>query len=401
MNRKKTLQAWQMIVSVVLLAAMLITLFLPAFQFNGKATRKAIEKVVPKEMLTLGGVLGGFSMDDIEKEVDQEVRNFEEECNVRLSSISVGTIMLKSAEQFLGGKENIEENDLESLYESLKSGWGTMRMMFWMIYIVDILMMVLLILGFVLGWNKIIPLAIDAVYAVAVTGIFGVIRFVSPAMGGNALSGLDDMLSTFGVSSADIAGKAGKMLACFYGSVYIIGIMIAVLLLVVSVVSMVIGDAAQEPVPNPGSMSGPGLMPDPGPMSNPGPMPFKPEPAPEPVRPDPVPAPQPQPAAQAAMGQVMCIKGVAVGQGYSLPETSKVVVGKNRQYANLIVSSPHVSNVHCSIRYKAATNSYIVKDHSSNGTYVDGVRLQKDVPMNFPAGTILQLADGSNEIKLG
>ena len=72
MNRKKTLQAWQMIVSVVLLAAMLITLFLPAFQFNGKAARKAIEKVVPKEMLTLGGALGGFSMDDIEKEVDPE-----------------------------------------------------------------------------------------------------------------------------------------------------------------------------------------------------------------------------------------------------------------------------------------------------------------------------------------
>lgn len=142
-------------------------------------------------------------------------------------------------------------------------------------------------------------------------------------------------------------------------------------------------------------------MPDPGPMSNPDPMPFKPEPAPEPVRPDPVPAPQPQPAAQAAMGQVMCIKGVAVGQGYSLPETSKVVVGKNPQYANLVIKSPHVSNVHCSIRYKAATNTYIVKDHSSNGTYVNGVRLQKDVPLVFPEGTVLQLADGSNEIKLG
>ena len=393
MNRKKTPQAWQMIVSVVLLAAMLITLFLPAFQFNGKAARKAIEKVVPKEMLTLGGALGGFSMDDIEKEVDQEVRNFEEECNVKLSSISMGTIMMKSAEQFLGGKENIEENDLESLYESLKSGWGSMRMMFWMIYIVDILMMVLLILGFVLGWNKIIPLALDAVYAVAVAGIFGVIRFVSPGMGGNAFSGLDDMLSSLGVSSADIAGKAGKMLACFYGSAYIIGILIAVLLLVVSVVSMVIGDAAQEPVPNPG--------PNPGPM--PDPVPFRPEPTPkpEPVRPDPVPAPQPQPAAQAAMGQVMCIKGVATGQGFSLPETSKVVVGKNPQYANLLIQSPHVSNVHCSIRYKAATNTYIVKDPSSNGTYVNGVRLQKDVPLVFPAGTVLQLADGSNEIRLG
>lgn len=418
MNRKKTLQAWQMIVSVVLLAAMLITLFLPAFQFNGKAARKAIEKVVPKEMLTLGGALGGFSMDDIEKEVDQEVRNFEEECNVKLSSISMGTIMMKSAEQFLGGKENIEENDLESLYESLKSGWGSMRMMFWIIYIVDILIMVLLILGFVLGWNKIIPLALDAVYAVAVAGIFGVIRFVSPGMGGNAFSGLDDMLSSLGVSSADIAGKAGEMLACFYGSAYIIGIVIAVLLLIMSVVCMVVGNQEWITLPDGRKMT---------------PEEYhrmqeeerqraewdeqqrqkqmqleqeererkKQREAQERQRQMEEQQKQQKQQAQAAMGQVMCIKGVATGQGFSLPETSKVVVGKNPQYANLLIQSPHVSNVHCSIRYKAATNTYIVKDHSSNGTYVNGVRLQKDVPLVFPAGTVLQLADGSNEIRLG
>ena len=34
MNGKKTMKAWQMIVAVVLLAAMMITLFLPAFQLN-------------------------------------------------------------------------------------------------------------------------------------------------------------------------------------------------------------------------------------------------------------------------------------------------------------------------------------------------------------------------------
>ena len=211
MNRKKTLQAWQMIVGVVLLAAMLITLFLPAFQFNGKAVRKATEKIIPKELMALAG----SSVDDLEKEADKYVQDFEEENNIKISSISVGTIMLKSAEQFLGGKENIEENNMESFYEGLKSGWSTLRIMFWMIYIVDILMMVLLILGFVLGWNKIIPLAVNAVYAVAVIGIFGVIRFVSPGMGGNALSGLDDALSGLGLGSLDIAGKAGKILACF------------------------------------------------------------------------------------------------------------------------------------------------------------------------------------------
>lgn len=104
---------------------------------------------------------------------------------------------------------------------------------------------------------------------------------------------------------------------------------------------------------------------------------------------------------QPQMGQVVCIKGVAAGQGFSLPETAKIVVGKSRQNTNMLINSPMVSNVHCSIRYKAATNTYIVKDHSTNGTYVNGTRLQKDMPMSFPAGTVLQLADGSNEIKLG
>ena len=45
MNRKKTMQGWQMIVSVVLLAAMLITLFLPAFQFNGNRLKKTVQKL--------------------------------------------------------------------------------------------------------------------------------------------------------------------------------------------------------------------------------------------------------------------------------------------------------------------------------------------------------------------
>ncbi len=108
-----------------------------------------------------------------------------------------------------------------------------------------------------------------------------------------------------------------------------------------------------------------------------------------------------QEAQAAAMGQVVCTKGIAAGQGFSLPEDRKVVVGKSSQNANMIINDAHVSNIHCSIRYKAATRSYIVKDHSSNGTFVNGVRLQKGIAMEFPAGTVLQLADGKNEIKLG
>lgn len=116
--------------------------------------------------------------------------------------------------------------------------------------------------------------------------------------------------------------------------------------------------------------------------------------------PTPVPAPASVPVQQ-AMGSVRCTEGAAKGQGFRLPEGRKVVVGKSPQRATLVINNPHISNVHCSIRYHADKNTYIVKDHSTNGTFVNGVGLQREVPVECPVGTVLSLADGKNKITLG
>ena len=100
MNGKKTMKAWQMIVAVVLLAAMMITLFLPAFQLNGKSFCKALEKVVSSKQLNKAANDSGSSMDDFEREIDQEIQNLEQENNVKVSSISIGNIMVKSADTY-------------------------------------------------------------------------------------------------------------------------------------------------------------------------------------------------------------------------------------------------------------------------------------------------------------
>lgn len=47
------------------------------------------------------------------------------------------------------------------------------------------------------------------------------------------------------------------------------------------------------------------------------------------------------------------------------------------------------------------TNGYIIKDHSLNGTFVGTNRLPKDMFVEYPAGTVLTLADGKTRIKLG
>lgn len=126
--------------------------------------------------------------------------------------------------------------------------------------------------------------------------------------------------------------------------------------------------------------------------------PYQPKPF---IVPEPTPVPAPLQLQQKAMGSVRCTEGAAKGQGFRLPEERKVVVGKSPQRATLVINNPHISNVHCSIRYHVDKNIYIVKDHSTNGTFVNGVRLQREVAVECPAGTVLSLADGENKITLG
>lgn len=102
-----------------------------------------------------------------------------------------------------------------------------------------------------------------------------------------------------------------------------------------------------------------------------------------------------------AVGKVVCTKGLAYGQSIDLPAGRKIIIGRSTSKSNLVINSPKVSSIHCSIRFNADHNTYIVKDHSTNGTFINGARIEKDRPLEYPAGTVLSLADGSNQITLG
>lgn len=105
---------------------------------------------------------------------------------------------------------------------------------------------------------------------------------------------------------------------------------------------------------------------------------------------------------QPPMGTIRVTRGNVVGQsGYQFPESNKIVVGKNPQSCTLVVSNPHISNTHCSVRYNAGRNTYIVRDHSMNGTYVNNTRLPQGAAMECPAGTVLFLASADTQVTLG
>ena len=395
MEQRKTMKLWQMLVIVILSAGMLVTIFLPAFHFNGNAVAKMYNKIVSKEIMSLAQESAGVDIDNFKEQIDEQVKEAEEKYGIKLYSITPGRIMVHNFDSFYG--------EISDRFEGMKSSYTMLRAILWILYLFVFVVLIVTILSFCLKWTKYIALGISTFYGLAVAVVFGIWQFLSPGVAAksidigsileNALGNALGNMGSLGNLGGSLDSLITKLISCFWGVAFLIAFIIAVLILIVSVVSMFVGNAGTEWVdPNWEQRERERLERE---------RLERERLERERLERERLERERRKQAQKPVMGQVRCTKGIAVGQGFSLPQESKVVVGKSRQNANLLIQDPHVSNIHCSIRYQAATNSYIVKDHSSNGTFVNGVRLQKDVPMVFPAGTVLQLADGSNEITLG
>ncbi len=483
MSQKKAMKLWQMVIILVLAAGILATMFLPAYRVDGNAVvsmlQKAEKKVTDdKDFGALGSLvddLVGQFLDDQKESFDEKIKEFEEDKEIKISSVTPFEIMTHNAQSFFGTEEDEgakgededkdKENDKKadddkeedkSLASRLEKFYTLVRVLLWMVYGLALAVMALAILGVVLKLSKYLPLAVIAAYSVGAMIVFGIGKFLSPSILADNISKAEGLFDSGIFAEADkVFGTGlrqavladwitGRMFSDFVGIGFLIGFIFAVILLAVSVISMFAG-SQPEAVSAPRAQGMPGNQVTPGYQGMPGQsqpqqpqqpqiqgqpqqpqrqrqqpqqpqrqrqQPQQPQIQGQPQQPQIQGQPQqpaqwtqqPQwqaPPANAGMGKVACTKGAAQGKCFSLPEDRKVVVGRNERNANLVVDDPKVSNVHCSIRYKAVTNTYIVKDHSTNGTSANGIRLKKDVAEEFPAGTVLRLADGANEITLG
>ena len=365
-------------------------------------------------------------MDDLEEGLgtfDEEISKFEGETNTKFSKISPFRIMTHGFEKFALG-DRVSEDDTEkekSAFAAIQKKYNTLRVMLWIIFVFTLIIILMVLLGFFLKWNKFIPLVTCTVYSVAASIIFGYLRFGflksnDKKTDGAALGELSNsyLFGLTDLSEVSVQGL-GKILSCFYSVAFLIAFITGILMILMNVISMLTGNRVA-------SGEDTGNLPDipiyDGPAGGVGdvnvnvPFPGAGDIEKLPTEPVSVHAVESIPVKKkvvsvppavppVSMGQVRCTKGVAAGQGFMLPPDRKVIVGKSQQKANLIINNQDISNVHCSIRYNPGMNTYTIKDHSMNGTFVNGVRLQKDAAIEYPAGTVLALADGSNEITLG
>ena len=476
MGRKNTLKGWQMGILAALLALMLSTMFMPALHFNGDVAGqmytkgiKTVKKAVKKHAGLLAGIVENFIddefSDDTKGKIDDFLEEMREKEGINLTGFSPLRIMTHSLSDYFPSEDANGNQDKKDDKQQFASFYNGVRIFLIVNYVLALIVLLIVILSFALKWSKKIPLILSIVYSVLSLLLFAFLRFgmlkVLIGKSNEGVEGFFDLIGLGGVVrdltsslTSFLTPLAVKMLSCIYSVSFVIALIVAFAVLVMSILSLAMGnreevleydreyednyyDSATGGITSPTDEfiggriqsdldTGENVF-DVGDMNNRNRLSPNQNPIADDIAEDifetipvtdhsssdmfetiPVtgaqqsaPIPMPFVNQASGMGKVCCTKGVAVGQGFQLPSDRKVVVGKSPSRTNLTINHPSVSNVHCSICYNPAENTYIVKDHSTNGTFVNGSRMPKGVEMEYPAGTVLVLADGVNEITLG
>lgn len=430
MGRKNTMKLWQMLALAILLFAVVMSMFLPIVGVKGERILDIVldsaEEMMDQEFdIPEYGKVRGFNLGDLDKdnqekiekvvkEFDEYIEKLEEKSGIRWSALSGIQFITMDTNAYLlldkdYTKEDVEKLDSDESRSKLRSSVILDKVLFAIVYFGAAVLLVFILLAYFLKWSKYTVAILSSVFGFCIAVFYALIRWAAPW----AIS------VSYGVDSKSAGLIWGAIVGMGVMTCFILGILICIM----GILTCIIGRASvsSQSVSGSGFDSGWGSSGQggfgldgfgsgsfgTGGFGQGGGGQFQPGPIFPPVDntvkrdPDPVIKPEPPKPPKPKCGRVKCTQGAAMGQGFKLPEDRKVIVGKSPQNATLVIHDQHVSNVHCSIRYRQETDSYIVKDHSTNGTFVQGVRLAKDVAMEYPAGTVLSLADGTNKITLG
>lgn len=105
----------------------------------------------------------------------------------------------------------------------------------------------------------------------------------------------------------------------------------------------------------------------------------------------------------AKMGLLVGRAGMYSGETIDIPAGEEIIIGRDSALSHIVLDrdSEKVSRKHCGIVYAEGTNSYVVTDYSTNGTFVDGGnRLVANIPTSLPGGTVILLGNKDNSFLL-
>ncbi len=89
------------------------------------------------------------------------------------------------------------------------------------------------------------------------------------------------------------------------------------------------------------------------------------------------------------------------GDQYQLPADELIVVGRSSDHAQIIIEEAHISKKHCEIYYDGNRNIFYITDDSTNGTFVNGEKLERKVRYQVTPGSIVAIGGKNCVGKVG
>jgi len=186
MKQKKTLKIWQFIILIVLLLAMLSTMFMPAFQLNGKVLQKIAMELKELGIAeiddTIKEVINEFETNpNIVAEYDAVLVEVETESGIKIRSLSPFYFMTHSMTSWICGNKSTSEMyaTVEPFIKLVDNGYNAFRVLLIVTYSVSIALIIWLFIAFFVKSSKKIPLIIGSIYGLYFTILFGIWRFAS------------------------------------------------------------------------------------------------------------------------------------------------------------------------------------------------------------------------------
>lgn len=101
-------------------------------------------------------------------------------------------------------------------------------------------------------------------------------------------------------------------------------------------------------------------------------------------------------------GSIMGLTGEYAEAIFRLDCDEVVTIGRDPKTSHIVMdeSCERISRTHCSIRSNQANGTYVVRDQSRNGTFIDGERIAFGQNVEVPRGSVLAVGDMRNTFRL-
>lgn len=88
---------------------------------------------------------------------------------------------------------------------------------------------------------------------------------------------------------------------------------------------------------------------------------------------------------------VEAVGGSLVGQKLNMSANQTITIGRDSAACQFVLQANGISRKHCTVYYNASINRFVITDFSTNGTFLNGTRIQPGVPVEAGIGSKITL----------